>query len=243
MLFGPMLVGKQKNSANYKVGDSWTTSIVVDSYSTKTVTTTISQSGTDIIYKGVFDDKISSYTLTVHSDNTFDYEQEFEMQVYLSEGNTNNKHIASKTGISGGTLTNDGFTASGVSQGITSWDDQATQWTTFYYGYDIKCSASAYALRMTSYGNSTVDGTGKGSVEFSNSQLVSALNAITMDTSTSTWSLSAGNLYGLYYFYRGSWGIIAANTGSDTVSFPGTDGSTKSDTAANAIASGWANYK
>lgn len=73
--FGPILTGFQSGTSagGLGIGDSFTSDVYGG-----TVTTTISASGSDIIFTGTFDAddlNLSKYTLTLHSDNTFDFEQ------------------------------------------------------------------------------------------------------------------------------------------------------------------------
>ena len=66
----PVVTGWE--SGTYYVGDSYISSVLGNS-----ITTTISQNGTDIIYAGVFDADADGggYVLTYHTDGTFDFDQ------------------------------------------------------------------------------------------------------------------------------------------------------------------------
>ena len=73
--FGPIITSFQSGASagGLGIGDSFTSDVFGG-----TVTTTISASGSDIIYTGTYDAdglNLSKYVLTLHSDNTFDFEQ------------------------------------------------------------------------------------------------------------------------------------------------------------------------
>ena len=235
-LFAPVLSGVEANTSGKQIGDSFTSAFLGH-----TITTVISASGGDVVFTGTFDDNLSFYRMTVHSNSTFDYSQELVLAISIPASGIN-RTLGVKTTMSGVPFTTAGFSGSGIAKGVVIGLDNgpSTAWNDFYYAYDVQSSASGFDLRMTTQDSYSQDGTGLGGIAFSNPQFASALDAIA-PTSLAA-SLANQTMFQLYYYYGGAWGMVSANSPTATVSIPTTSGGTQSIDATSALAYAWSNF-